>query len=67
MSRTQGNRRFVPLADALPTRIVPTVNVCPMAPVLIDYRLPETDPTAVNPMDPTNVDVYAFVVTDARA
>ena len=68
MSRVQRSRRFIPFADALPCRLAPAnVMVCPMDPVLIDFRLPQNNPTAVNPMDPTQVDVYAFTVTDPRA
>ena len=68
MSRIQRSRRFIPFADALPSRLAPAnVTVCPMDPVLIDFRLPQNNPTAVNPMDPTQVDVYAFTVTDPRA
>lgn len=68
MSRSERSRRFIPFADALPSRLAPSnVTVCPMAPVFIDYRLPENNPTLVNPMAPTNIDVYAFVVTDCRA
>ena len=57
MIATNRVRRFIPMADALDSRLVPsTVEVCPMAPVLIDYRLPENNPVEVNPMTPLQVD-----------
>jgi len=68
MTRSQRVRRFVPTVDALSARIAPSgVDVCPMSPTLIDFRLPQNTPTVVNPMSPTNTDLYAFLTTNSEA
>ena len=68
MSRSQRVRRFVPTVDALSARIAPSgVDVSPLSPTLIDFRLPQNTPTVVDPMAPTNTDLYAFLTTDSAA
>ncbi len=60
MSFSNRSRRFIPSADPLPSRITPsTGEVCPMDPILIDYRLPENNPIEVDPMAPLHVEVAA--------
>ncbi len=59
MSLTNRSRRFIPAADTLPSRITPSGEICPMDPVLIDYRLPENNPVEIDPMAPLQFEVVA--------
>ncbi len=53
MTYARRSHCFVPTPDVLPLRLTPgSVEVCPMDPVLIDYRLPENNPILVDPMAP---------------
>lgn len=55
--------RFVPTPDALPLRLAPgSIEVCPMDPVLIDYRLPENSPIQVDLMSALQVNTDSSVI-----
>ena len=62
------SHQFVPMTDILPLRLTPgSVEVCPMDPVLIDYRLPENNPLPVDPMAPLQNDLDSAVLLSARS
>lgn len=68
MTYARRSHRFVPITDILPLRLTPgSVEVCPMDPVLIDYRLPENHPFPVDPMAPLQNNLDSSIILAVRS